>query len=244
MKFKLLFALGLCFPASFSASALAFNQITENYIPKWYAQITLEGADPGGELDKNGILKIFIEACAKANVNTCDLAVYDAGKQKGEGVRASGQIVKDKKGLRLSKFEEMTTENQSLAGESWLGYTIEPKQLSQIHQAYTKNPRQAATRYGGKIYFINLSGIEGFSRGSRGNAYLALPLDRNLSSGVIFSVPADDPLLGKAVKGTNISFRCTPGTLAKKFLGMNCSLIMAGTLLKAGPEIIDLSQQN
>lgn len=227
----------------FSAAALALEQKMENYIPKWYVQVTLSGADPNTPLDQKTVLETFIQACAKAGVDTCDLAVYDQGKQKGDGLRATGEIVREKKGLRLSKFKEMTSANQSLAAESWLGFTIDKNRLASIHKAYVRDPQSAASKFGNKVLFITLNKIGGISTASKGTPYLALTFNRKKPSGVIFTLPPDDPLLQYATKGRSVSFKCQTGGFSNNFLSLSCSLAMAGTMLKAGSEIIDLSKQ-
>lgn len=230
MKAKYL--LILC--ALLSATAYAWETIGENYVPGRYIQISFLNAIPSAKLDKDTIVKNFIEECRSADVDQCQLAVYDKGKRRGEGIRAVGSLKKfgGKLDLKGMKYQEADNVNIGRLFENSLGYEVTQQEMKSVYDAYIKNPAEAEPVFRGIPLQIHFRFVPGLGKTEYATPLLEISDQseyKEMFSGMQlrFNFSAIDPLLKQVRPGSDIGAGCYVLEFSHDFLNLGCNILWA-----------------
>lgn len=189
------------------SDAVELKVSTVNEIPERYVLVQLHGADPDETLDKDVILSQMKGIFEKTNVKQLQFAIYDQGKNPGDGVHALGEISKN--AGDIVDFLEIPREQRDTKGkftEKMFGYQATPKEL---YEAYSDNEVVADDDFKGKIVILQIT-VPQVSKDALDKPYIHIPLDGIDISGLRVYLQKSDPLLRKIRKGSKIVVRGMP----------------------------------
>lgn len=191
--------------------AFAAEMKIVNLIPERYATLLITGVEPDKTLDKDAILKIAKEQFKNADVEQFQYVIYDMGKKPGDGMRAYGEMRKNKN-VRISEFSEVkgkdAQEKEKLGKffENFIGYQAKPAEL---HSAYSDNEVVADEDFKGKPILLQIK-VPSVAKDALGDPYIKVDIERYGLSGVQIFLDKKDPFLRRIKKGSTIVIKGYP----------------------------------
>lgn len=147
----------MCMPDAAFARDYAGAGRVEMLVPGAYAFIVVEDVRPEETLDGEKVVPWLRERQKTLGTPTVDIAFYEQGKKRGDGLRAMGVIGKTGK-IRVMEF---STEAEGKSMEKMLGI---PLYASELYQHYATDARKAHTLLTGKPILLNVVPPQGLSR--------------------------------------------------------------------------------
>ena len=215
-----------------SASAMAWELGTDNYVPGRYVQITILNVTSSTLADRDSIISRFTDECGKAEVEQCQLAVYEEGTRAGDGVRAVGTLKRyggklDTGGL---KYQEADNLQMGRLFEHTLGYELKRSELKEIYEAYAADASEAARVFREIPLLLHFYAIPGLTRTEYSTPLLeisensAYKEDMFAGMQIHFNFSAIDPLLKRARPGSDMGARCYALDFTGGFMNFGCSI--------------------
>ena len=209
------------FPVPAFAASLEWKVIM--HYPEAYTLLVFTGADPAKPLPRDTIIKVVDRLYAKEPVNTVQIAVYDAGKKLGDGLRAYGKKHRPPTPLK-NELLEVTSKEDAIYRELWCGYPTTPAGLG---FSYASNEVVADEVYTGNPVIIESRSTPGVRKNENGQPYMLFPRDAPDEYPVLLLLNINDPGLRKVGFTSKIAVRGYPrGVENGQVVVDNCTIII------------------
>lgn len=155
--------------------------------------------------------------------------IYDMGKKPGDGVRAFGEMRKNKN-VDTKEFQEVsgkdTQEKEKLGKlfENFIGYQAK---AADLHSAYSDNEVVADEDFKGKPVLLQIK-VPQIAKDAFGQPYIKVNVDRYGLGGVQIFLDKKDPFLRRIKKGSTIVIKGYP----RRFIMQ--SVIIDGKIIHDG----------
>jgi len=209
-----------------TAAAYALDAKLTNVIPKRYALLVITGAEPGQPLDKEAVLALAKEQFEKADVKQFQWAVYDKGKKFGDGLRALGEMYKER--IKAIEFHEIQ-ENEIVTGkdaENMLCYITTPREL---YEAYSDNEVVADDDFKGKLVCLSKIKVPQVAKDAFDRPYISIDIDKYGAHTLHIYLDKKDPFLREIKRGSIIDVRGYPKRFVMQSVMMDGAIVSSAS---------------
>jgi len=219
-RFVIALVMVLCCAYAAPAASLQWDVVMHS--PKGYKLLVFTGADPTKPLPRGKIIKIAEDLYAKEPVNNFQIAVYDAGKQFGDGLRAYGSKHRYKKEESAELFEVASKED-AIYRELWCGLPVPPAGLP---TRYASNEIVADEIFKGKPVIICGISSPGIRKCDNGQPCMEIPARFSDEPSLLLLFDPENPGLREIRYGPKIDVRGYPkGVVNGRLIVERCIVI-------------------